>query len=93
MNISINPSNTILVSTGEDKTMFVFQLNKTKPENLLVPIGFVPTPDVPTAITWHLEMVFILLHQKRDSELYFNTNLFLDQRSVDRMFTWTNATS
>ncbi|KRT85890.1 WD40 domain-containing protein, partial [Oryctes borbonicus] len=54
--MSLNPSGSILVTSGEDKTIFVFKIKK---ENLdyisLVPIGLVGTTDIVTYITWHRE--------------------------------------
>ncbi|KAJ8952048.1 hypothetical protein NQ318_010958 [Aromia moschata] len=67
--MSVNPSATILVSGGEDMTIFIFQLEKDEyADNFLIPIGFLPAPDVVTCITWHFansyEVLVGCLHGK-----------------------------
>lgn len=54
--ITMNPSNTILVTGGEDCTIFFFQvLAKTNVE--LVPIGYIRVPNIVTCMTWHCQKV------------------------------------
>ncbi|CAG9822879.1 unnamed protein product [Phaedon cochleariae] len=52
--MSINPSAKVLVSSSEDSTIFVFALEVDDEANdYLIPIGFIPTPDIVTCIAWH----------------------------------------
>ncbi|XP_066154142.1 cilia- and flagella-associated protein 44 isoform X2 [Euwallacea fornicatus] len=51
--MSLNSKGTILVTAGEDSTIFIFKLNIHCHHKLLIPIGFFPTTDVVTCITWH----------------------------------------
>ncbi|CAH1956940.1 unnamed protein product [Acanthoscelides obtectus] len=52
--ISINENGSILVTAGEDSRIFVFQMHLSQyADELIIPIGFVDTPDIVTAITWH----------------------------------------
>lgn len=54
--ITINHSNTVLVSGGEDSTIFFFQirfLNQVE----LIPIGYIRVPNPVTCLTWHHENV------------------------------------
>ncbi|XP_066257532.1 cilia- and flagella-associated protein 44 [Euwallacea similis] len=51
--MSLNSEGTILVTAGEDSTIFIFKLNIRCHHKLLIPIGFFPTTDVVTCITWH----------------------------------------
>lgn len=57
--LSINKTGDILVSSGEDLTIFIFQLVDKNSFTQLVPIGFFPTSDIVTCITWHYEFVKI----------------------------------
>ncbi|KAK9870280.1 hypothetical protein WA026_006367 [Henosepilachna vigintioctopunctata] len=50
--ISVDPNNSILVSGGEDSTIFVFKIQLQQECAFLVPIGFVPCPDIPSCIIW-----------------------------------------
>lgn len=52
--ISINRKGTILVSAGEDFTIFIFQLQNINELLLLIPIGYMVTPDIVTHITWSI---------------------------------------
>lgn len=56
--MSINTSGTLLITSGEDKTIFVFMINTDSQDyTTLVPIGLVSTADVVTYITWHKDRV------------------------------------
>ncbi|XP_046415054.1 cilia- and flagella-associated protein 44 [Neodiprion fabricii] len=50
--MSLNESNSLLVTGAEDATVFVMRLRKTKPYPVLVPIGYIRVPSSPTCLTW-----------------------------------------
>ncbi|KAJ8984435.1 hypothetical protein NQ317_012498 [Molorchus minor] len=52
--MSVNPTGTILVTGGQDKTIFIFKLDIDEySDDFLVPIGYIDSPDIVTCITWH----------------------------------------
>ncbi|ENN71887.1 hypothetical protein YQE_11424, partial [Dendroctonus ponderosae] len=57
--MSVNSKGTILVSASEDSTIFVFKVDVHSNQSLLIPIGFFPTTDIVSCITWHHELVRI----------------------------------
>ncbi|XP_064214804.1 cilia- and flagella-associated protein 44 isoform X1 [Tribolium castaneum] len=58
--ISINPSNSVLVSGGEDSTIFFFQIKFTIHVEL-VPIGYIRVPNPVTCLTWHCVNPYVIL--------------------------------
>ncbi|ERL94503.1 hypothetical protein D910_11780 [Dendroctonus ponderosae] len=54
--MSVNSKGTILVSASEDSTIFVFKVDVHSHQSLLIPIGFFPTTDIVSCITWHHEL-------------------------------------
>ncbi|XP_030750373.1 cilia- and flagella-associated protein 44 [Sitophilus oryzae] len=59
--MSINKQGSLLVTTGEDSTIFVFKVNTEIHSKYLTPIGFIPTTDIVSCITWHYEYENIVL--------------------------------
>lgn len=55
--ISMNPTNSVLVTGGTDSTIFIFKLDIKLDCAVLVPIGYVPSPDVPSCIIWKPDYV------------------------------------
>jgi len=55
--MSINPQGSLLITAGEDSNIFLFRINPDSHSNFLVPIGFYPTSDMVTYITWHPTIV------------------------------------
>jgi WD40 repeat protein len=52
--MTINPDNTILVTGGDDCTLFFFQI-LVHDHVELVPIGYIRVPNPVTCLTWHFE--------------------------------------
>ncbi|XP_056639556.1 cilia- and flagella-associated protein 44 isoform X1 [Diorhabda sublineata] len=58
----MNSKSNVVVSGGEDMTIFVFSVNTiNEMSNFLVPIGFVPTPDSVTYLTWKPQTDYVIL--------------------------------
>lgn len=56
--LSINKKGNVLVTGGEDKTIFVFCLTNEKNSfACLIPIGYIFVPEMVTCLTWHIEKV------------------------------------
>ncbi|CAG9762758.1 unnamed protein product [Ceutorhynchus assimilis] len=58
--MSVNREGTLLVTAGQDATIFIFKITIESHKDLLVPIGFYPTTDVVTTMTWHQETEILL---------------------------------
>jgi WD40 repeat protein len=54
--MTINPDNTILVTGGDDCTLFFFQI-LVHDHVELIPIGYIRVPNPVTCLTWHFEKV------------------------------------
>ncbi|XP_050303878.1 cilia- and flagella-associated protein 44 [Anthonomus grandis grandis] len=91
--MSLNPQGTILVTAGEDCSIFVFKLNIPDHHQLLVPIGYFNTSDIVTCIAWHPhiinevlvgcihgEMMQIELPSEEQSYTSISFNLYLTAR-------------
>ncbi|XP_048505660.1 cilia- and flagella-associated protein 44 isoform X2 [Athalia rosae] len=75
--MSLNESNSLLVTGAEDTTVFVFGLQKTETYPLLIPIGYIRVPSSPTCFTWKLvetRVVLIGCAQGDCVEVEFPTN-------------------
>lgn len=60
--MALNPKGNILVTGGEDMTIFVFQVQQEKGKaTKLNPIGLVPVPDVVTCLYWHEKLTSTIL--------------------------------
>lgn len=58
--ISLNPSNSLLLTGSKDSTIFVFVVKKSSTYPSLIPIGFVKTPSGITCLIWKPEFVSLL---------------------------------
>lgn len=54
--MALSPNGKILVTGGEDKTIFIFMVKLVNGISLK-PIGFCPLNATPTCFTWHPEIV------------------------------------
>lgn len=56
--MSINKKGTVIVTGGEDATIFIMQINQQKKSYPnLVPIGYVHVPGIVTCLNWHHEQI------------------------------------
>lgn len=58
--MELNSTGNILVTGGEDSTIFIFQVkNEIGSYTNLIPIGYINVPDEVTCLTWHKKPVSI----------------------------------